>query len=300
MTTAVRQHASVRFPIISALWPVIGLPALFAVLGAQGPRWVLMWALAFGTYAGLKWLSFVAFRPTRTANFRRSLAYLFLWPGMNAREFLDAARKACRPREREWIWAAVNVTFGLCLLLLGVPTIARASPLAAGWVGIVAIGFLLHFGLLYLLSLGWRQAGIRAVAIMNAPYRSASVSEFWGRRWNLAFRDLAHQFVFRAFVGAWGVTVATLAVFLASGLIHDLVISGAAGGGYGGPTLYFLIQAAGLFLERSRCGKRIGLGRGWAGWIFCGLVTVGPVGLLFHRPFVERVVVPMLRAMGLI
>jgi anti-anti-sigma factor len=152
----------------------------------------------------------------------------------------------------------------------------------------------------FVLSLGWRQAGIKAVAIMNAPYRSVSVGEFWGRRWNLAFRDLAHVFVFRPLVGTWGVSVATMAVFLASGLIHDLVISGAAGARFGGPTLYFLIQAAGLFIERSRLGKRVGLGRGCVGWMFCAIVTLGPVGLLFHRPFIERVAVPMFRAFGLI
>ena len=101
-------------------------------------------------------------------------------------------------------------------------------------------------------------------------------------------------------VGTWGVTAATMAVFVASGLIHDLVISGAARAGFGEPTLYFLIQAACLFIERSRLGRRIGLGHGWVGWTFCAIVTIGPVGLLFHRPFIERVAVPMLQAFGLI
>jgi hypothetical protein len=115
-----------------------------------------------------------------------------------------------------------------------------------------------------------------------------------------SFRDLAHAFVFRPLVGTWGVAGATIAVFCVSGLIHDLVISGAAGAGFGGPTIYFLIQAAGLLIERSHVGKRVGLGRGCVGWVFCAIVTLGPVGLLFHRPFIECVAVPMFRAFGLI
>jgi alginate O-acetyltransferase complex protein AlgI len=279
---------------------VVVVPAAFAVLFAREPRWVWMWAFAFGIYAGLKWLSFIAFQDARCVDRWRSVAYLLLWPGMDADAFLDTRRKAVPPSGREWISAAVKVAFGLGVLIGVVPAVASSSLFAAGWIGISALCVALHFGLFDLLSLGWRQAGIKAVAIMNAPSRSVSLSEFWGRRWNLAFRDLSHAFVFRPIVGAWGVTAATIAVFVASGLIHDLVISGAAGAGFGGPTLYFLIQAVGLFIERSGFGKRVGLGRGWVGWTFCAIVTIGPAGLLFHRPFIERVAVPMFQAFGLI
>jgi hypothetical protein len=300
MTTAIRTRARIRFPSISAWSAVIAVPAALAFLCAHGPRWVWMWAVAFGVYAGLKWMSFVTCDEARAADRGRRAAYLLAWPGMDAGAFLDARQRAVPPTEREWTWAVAKVTFGLGLVIGIVPLVARYSLFAAGWIGISAVCLALHFGLFELLSLGWRQAGILAVAIMHAPYRSASVGEFWGRRWNLAFRDLAHVFVFRPLVGTWGVTAATVAVFLASGLIHDMVISGAAGAGFGGPMLYFLIQAAALFVERSGVGKRVGLGRGWIGWIFCAIVTLAPVGLLFHRPFIERVAVPMFHAIGLI
>jgi hypothetical protein len=95
-----------------------------------------------------------------------------------------------------------------------------------------------------------------------------------------------------------GIAGATLVVFLASGVIHDLVMSIPAEGGYGLPTLYFCIQGFGLLVERSEIGKRIGLGQGTIGRLFGAAVTVLPMGLLFHPPFVYRVIVPTLTAIG--
>jgi hypothetical protein len=89
-----------------------------------------------------------------------------------------------------------------------------------------------------------------------------------------------------------------LAVFLVSGLLHEFVISLPARGGYGLPTAYFAIQAAGLCLERSQFGACLGLGRGFRGWLFSVIVTVGPLYWLFHPVFVCHVILPMLRAVG--
>jgi hypothetical protein len=82
--------------------------------------------------------------------------------------------------------------------------------------------------------------------------------------------------------------------------VHDLVISLPAGGGYGGPTLFFVIQGAALLAERSGLGKAAGLGRELRGWLFTMLVLAAPAGLLFHSPFVTRVVLPFLRVIGAI
>lgn len=89
-----------------------------------------------------------------------------------------------------------------------------------------------------------------------------------------------------------------MAVFVVSGAVHDAVISIPARGGFGLPTFYFVIQGVGVLFERSRLGKRIGTRNGVIGWLYCAVVTLGPVFLLFHQPFVERVVVPMLTVIG--
>jgi len=71
-----------------------------------------------------------------------------------------------------------------------------------------------------------------------------------------------------------------------------------AGAGFGGPTAFFLLQAAALLAERSRLGQAIGLGAGWRGWLFTATVVALPAYALFHPPFVENVVVPFMNAWG--
>jgi alginate O-acetyltransferase complex protein AlgI len=157
--------------------------------------------------------------------------------------------------------------------------------------GIILI---LHFGLFDLASIGWRTLRVDAPPIMNRPLRSTSVSEFWGRRWNSAFNDLALRLAFRPIARRNGLVIGTLAAFGVSGLIHELVISLPAGAGYGLPTGYFLLQGLAVLGER-KCNA---LRRGISGWLFTMIIVAGPAYWLFHPPFVRHVIVPFMRAIG--
>jgi hypothetical protein len=172
------------------------------------------------------------------------------------------------------------------------------EPLLIGWIGLVGLIFVLHFGLFHLLALLFRSAGIPTRPVMRNPIRATSLGEFWGKRWNLAFHDLVTMLLFRPLLSVLSVTGATLATFLVSGLLHEMVISLPTGGGFGLPTGYFLLQGLGLLLERSPLGARIGLGKGIIGWLFTVLLTAGPVFWLFHPRFVEQVIVPFMEATG--
>jgi hypothetical protein len=101
-----------------------------------------------------------------------------------------------------------------------------------------------------------------------------------------------------ALVRTLGPRAALLAGFVLSGLVHDLVISWPAGGGYGGPTVYFTVQGLAILGERSTIGRRLRLGRGWRGRTFTAATLALPLPLLFHLPFVTRVVVPFMDALG--
>ena len=71
----------------------------------------------------------------------------------------------------------------------------------------------LHFGTFELIALAWQTAGVNAQAIMQKPISSHSLSKFWGKRWNLGFRQLSHEFVFQPLHKAVGTQAAMLLVF---------------------------------------------------------------------------------------
>jgi hypothetical protein len=290
----------------ASLWPVGVLPLLMLPVSALlvaplMPRWGFMWAMAFALYAGCKWLTYCEARARRVAPDRlRALGYLLTWPGMHAAAFLYGTDRPVQPRRSEWTVAALKTVFGAALIWVVARIAAPVNPLLAGWIGMVGATFVLHFGTFHVLSLAWRRIGVNAVPVMQNPLRSGSLAEFWGRRWNTAFHELATRFTFRPLRPAVGLAGATLLVFLVSGLIHELVISIPAGGGYGLPTGYFVLQGAGVAGERTRLGRQFGLGRGWRGWLFTVIVTAGPAFWLFPPPFVRNVILPMLAFIGAI
>ena len=89
-----------------------------------------------------------------------------------------------------------------------------------------------------------------------------------------------------------------MCAFGVSGLVHELVISLPADVGFGLPTAYFILQAIALLAERTRAGKRCGLGRGVTGTVFTLLVVTAPAFWLFHPAFVRRVILPFMQAIG--
>lgn len=265
------------------------------------PAWAFMWLMASAVFFGCKWLTLGnALQRAGRASPVRSLAYLFAWPGMEAACFLspELAPRRSRPTTLGSLAVAtLRILFGL-FLLFGLARHAAHEPLLAGWIGMVGMVLLLHFGFFHFLSAGWRALRVDAPPIMNAPLRSTSVSEFWGQRWNAAFNGLALRLVFRPAVRRLGIAGATLLAFLVSGLIHELVISLPAGAGFGLPSGYFLLQGLGVLTERSAAGQRLGLRTGIRGWIFTMIVVAGPAFWLFHPPFVSKVILPFMQAIG--
>lgn len=289
------ETAFVRVSKAVTAWLVASLCGLGAVwwLREHLPPWALMWLLAVAIFAGVKWLTWRrARRQLGPVEFWRSFGYLCAWPGMDAVAFLNPKAHAARPALIEWCEPTWKIVTGV--VLLSASSKMPSGSLAAGWLGMVGLICILHFGLFHLLSLGWRSLGVAALPLMNSPLRSHSLSDLWGRRWNAGFNHLAHELIFRPLSKIGGATFATCAVFLSSGLIHDLVISLPAGSGFGLPTAYFVLQGAGLLFERSRAGRCLGLGRGAVGWLFTLFVAGVPAYWLFHPPFVTRVMNPFL------
>ncbi|HKH99969.1 MAG TPA: MBOAT family protein [Candidatus Sulfotelmatobacter sp.] len=252
--------------------------------------------MSFAIFLGLKWITWWEARGGARHSAGRSLAYLVAWPGMDAPTFLDADKRSIKPNAQEWLWAALKTALGVALLWMVARRIPEQQSLLRGWIGLFGLVLLLHFGSFDLMALFWQAMGIDAQPIMLKPILSKTLSEFWGKRWNLGFRQLAHDLIFHPLHRRTGVAAAGLLVFVASGLIHDLVISLPARGGYGLPTGYFILQGLGVTLERSALGRQLGLQSGPTAWIFMFVVAAAPAFWLFHPPFVMRVIIPFMHA----
>ncbi|MFM7128597.1 MAG: MBOAT family protein [bacterium] len=282
--------------------PIIILPSMVvAGFPSTLPRWSFMWSLSFAIYAGCKWLTWRR-TPAIGVPLWRHAGYLFAWPGMDAAAFLNSPSNTrfvdCTLQE--WLFALLKLAAGAILFWGVARTIPHQYPYLVGWIGMISTVTMLHFGLFHLLSCGWRTIHVNARPLMNWPLTSQNIGEFWGLRWNTAFRDLTHRFLFQPLIPRLGARGAVLAGFLASGLVHDLVISLPAGGGYGGPTLFFVVQGLAILFSRTALARRIGLRTGWLGWLFTLVVILLPVFLLFHRAFVCDVIVPFMKSAGAI
>ena len=258
----------------------------------------MMWATAFAIWLASKWLTLWQARATwPKTSITRVIGYLFAWPGMNARTFLNPEKIRPSPAIIPSLAAARMFTGGV--LLWGAARLAfNASPIVAAWVAMIGMVLILHFGLFDLLAWCWQRANVAAPRLMDHPTRSTSVGEFWGRRWNLAFHELAQTFVFNPLRTRFGTRAAVCGVFIASGLIHDLVISVPARGGYGLPTAYFALQAAAMMFERTEAGRRMGLGHGWRGRLYAVAFVAVPAFWLFHPQFLKTVILPFMEAIG--
>ena len=295
--TAAIANFRIRTTYQPNLLLAIVLPIAVAIIGPTVSPVVAAWLAALAFYAMFKIWTLQDFARSVLISWPMAIAYLFLWPGMDPRAFSIRDERTQKPTLDDWLWASGKTFVGAWLVWMLAGRFVTSHELIAGWIGLVGLGFLLHFGMFHLLALGWRQASVPIEPIMHAPMFANSVSDFWSRRWNLAFRDLAQVFFFRPFVARVGVGGAIMIVFALSGLIHDLVISLPSGGGYGLPSLYFLAQGISVLTEKSKFGRRIGLGRGLTGRIVSWLVVVPGAYWLFHPPFIREVILPTLSAL---
>jgi Membrane bound O-acyl transferase family len=277
---------------------VLGVAAALFLL-PHVPPWAGMWLVAGAIFHGAKWMTWRdAVRAGVARSRARTVGWFLLWPGMDARAFFDEARRPAPPDLPEACLAVGKTAVGAAVLWDLARLAPSDDPLLRGWIGLLGTAWFLLFGLFHVLSVAWRVAGVDAPPIFRAPVFATSLGDFWGNRWNLAFRDLARRAMFGPLRRATGTPVAILVVFAVSGVAHDLVLSVPARGGYGLGTAYFLLQAAGLAFARSRAGRALGVRRGLCGWLYATAFTALPAPLLFHPPFVTAVYEPFLRVIG--
>ena len=232
--------------------------------------WERMVLAVAAVYAAFKAATLVRLAPGR------ALGYLAFWPGMDPRPFARSSAPA-GPGLAAWGLAKMALGAGLLLLDAGIPAVDVPRVF-------LGAGLLVHFGLCDVLAGLWRIRGVPVERLFVNPAASRTLGEFWGRRWNLAFSAVARERVFRPVARRWGSGAGVVATFAFSGLLHELLLSVPAGGGYGLPLLYFMLQGTLVLAERKR-GLR---GRPWTlFWV------LAPLPLLFHPWFVRAIVGPL-------
>src|ERR1700731_272051 len=116
-------------PRASLDWlPLVVLPCIAIAFRGGLQPWVFMWALAVAVFAGFKWWTWrrTISLGVKTTAFR-SIAFLFLWPGMDAGRFLALDRRVPKPGTVPWMFAAAKTLFGAALIW-------EVAPLAGnGW-----------------------------------------------------------------------------------------------------------------------------------------------------------------------
>ena len=289
------QHRHIsRLSSTSAAW----LGTATAVVGWTATRdlmasWLWMWGLVAVLVAGHKAIVLANASPGRDLAANKKLGFLLGWPGLSLRPFLVAD---CRGPSKSWIvWGVVNVCVGGGLLW-GVTRFAGryGNDELQVWTGLIGMSLLMHFGVIQVVAGLWRRAGVPVPKLWDSPLKSATLAEFWSRRWNRAFHEFVRDQVCRPLRDHIGSNTALAAGFLYSGLVHELVLSLPARGGYGMPTAYFGLQGLGVW-----CQRRFDLlKRPVVGWLWTLGMVLLPLPLVFHEPFRREVVLPFLAAIG--
>jgi len=148
-----------------------------------------------------------------------------------------------------------------CVADIALVTLVYATviPLLAGlpwWLQsyLAAVPFwLLLKALSSLCQLVWLVFGQLVPSIDHQPWRSVSLADFWGRRWNRLIGDWLAQAVFSPLKRR--PRLAMLATFAVSGALHELVVSLPLTAVYGESVWgwfigYFCLQFGGCTLER--------------------------------------------------
>ena len=112
-----------------------------------------------------------------------------------------------------------------------------------------------------------------------------SIGNFWGKRWNLAFRDTAHRLVFRPLRRRrLPRSLALIAVFVCSSLVHEYLVAVVLGDHAGIMGSFFLLQGLLMLGEHALCTRFSGLAHSWItrAVLWVTLVVTAP---LFFEPF---------------
>jgi len=272
-------------PVRRALgWLLVGalLFAAHFAMQAQLP-FLRMVGLCCVLLAGMKGLVYAEWAGTEILTLPRYGVFSFLWFGMDPGTF--------RIRKTGLTWKR-DIALGTILTLAGL--LGCWFVWFMGWrqilVMFVPLSLAFHFGFLRILKGILRLAGFPVRTLFPNPLEAKGIADFWGRRWNVGYSQMLQRLVGRPVEATLGKSAGVMAVFVASGLLHEIAITLPVRAGYGLPTLYFTFHGLLVLLE----GK-------WnrpLGKIPALLAVAVPLAWLFPPDFQSEVIAPCIEAFG--
>ncbi|MGJ8641417.1 MAG: MBOAT family protein [Opitutaceae bacterium] len=205
--------------------------------------------------------------------------FCFLWLGMDPGSF--------RNKRQGLSWKA-DIYLGLLLTVVGALLAWLVWRLE--WRLVVAVflpmSLCFHFGVLRVSKGILRARGFPVRTLFPNLLKAQGLGDFWSRRWNVGYSQMMQRVVGRPVEALAGVHVGLLAVFIVSGLLHELAITLPVQSGFGLPTAYFTVHGILVILER-KYNRQLGT-------MFTLLAVVLPLGWLFPAAFHEEVLVESL------
>lgn len=174
------------------------------------------------------------------------------------------------PQDRDE--AARNRREGLSRLVRSIPKIALSGGLLALSTAVPQLHDYYYVSMLWLACLSYTAftgtcdcvtgfvmlAGVRLTELFDAPFLARSPRDFWGRRWNLYFRDVAHRNIFVPLGGVRRAVPGVCLVFAMSAALHEYIIGVSAGWSMlGYMTAFFAVHCAAT-ISQTALGRYLG------------------------------------------
>lgn len=215
--------------------------------------------------------------------------YMTVWPGMNPKPF--AARTLTTETGDRFSQGAIFFMCGFLLTLFISIMLPTLPPYATPWFGLIAIMSMVHFGYSEMLTTFVRLAGFDVQPLFRDPLKATSLADFWSKRWNLAFVEMDKILFLKPLRRVLSASQAIFAIFLISGILHELAISYPAFTNWGTPFVYFVIQGVAVTVEAKVLKphlQNVFLGRVWT-----YLCILAPLPLLFSPSFQTAFITPL-------
>jgi len=232
--------------------------------------------------AGMKAVVYVEWSEAgrRRLGWKSHVVFGVLWFGMNPGAF---QKRGVHEGGSRWVMEGLAMMVLGTLLALAVRWAGRDSV----WALFVPMSLGFHFGALRVMAGIMRVSGFQVKPLFRNPFGAATPADFWAKRWNLGYSHMMSLAVGRPLVPLLGKHGSIFAVFLISGLLHELAITLPVRAGYGWPTVYFVLHGLLAMAPFHRLPAV-------PGRIATALAVMVPLTLLFPAQFRHEVLVPLM------